>query len=335
MIRPLRKADAAQVLVLRAGAGAGFTSLAVPAEALEERIRHSEHCFRSAITAPGEQRYLLGLEHRASKSIVGMAAIKAQVGLTQPFYNFRVLRISQSSVAAQRRFDMEVLILVNEFTGATEVGTLFVLPEHRGGAGRALAQSRYMLIALERQRFSEQVVSELRGHVEPDGTSPFWEALGRHFFRMEFAQADALSATTDNQFILDLMPKYPIYVDFLPASVRELIGVCHRDGAPARHLLEQEGFRYDRVVDIFDGGPLMTTSRDALRTVREARLLSVKIAPTENGRWALIATPSFASFRCIPAVALITDGEVQITQASARGLGVRAGDEVLAWVSTK
>lgn len=333
IVRPLRGADFAQVVTLQAGAGAGFTSLAVPVEVLEERIQRSETYFASTIAAPGEQRYLLGLEHRASKTIVGMAGVKAQVGLSQPFYNFRVLRISQASAAAQRRFDMEVLILVNEFTGASEVGTLFVLPEHRGGAGRALAQSRYMLIAQERQRFSEQVVSELRGHVEPDGTSPFWEALGRHFFRMDFAQADRLSATTDSQFILDLMPKYPIYVDFLPPQARAVIGVCHSQGEPARHLLEQEGFRYDRVVDIFDGGPLLSTSRDALRTVREARRVLVKIGEADLARRALIALPSFENFRCIPAQAQILEGEVLISRASAKALGVRGGDEVLAWVS--
>ncbi len=62
------------------------------------------------------------------------------------------------------------------------------------------------------------MVSELRGVVGPDGVSPFWEALGRHFFKMDFSEADRLSATTDNQFILDLMPKYPIYADLLPEA---------------------------------------------------------------------------------------------------------------------
>lgn len=333
VVRPLRGSDLVSALKMRAGAGAGFTSLAVPIETLEERIIRSEAFFNSPISTPGEHRYMLGLEHRPSKAIVGMAAVKAQVGLSQPFYNFRILRISQASAAAQRRFDLEVLILVNEFTGASEVGTLFVLPEHRGGAGRALAQARYMLIALEPQRFAEEVVSELRGHVEPDGTSPFWEGLGRHFFRMDFAQADALSATTDSQFILDLMPKYPIYVDFLPPRAREVIGVCHREGQAARHLLAQEGFRYDRVVDIFDGGPLLSTSRDALRTVREAQLLPVRVVPAASGRRALIAIPSFENFRCVPALAQIQDGEVLIAQASARALGVRKGEMVLAWVS--
>ncbi|HRE42748.1 MAG TPA: arginine N-succinyltransferase, partial [Terricaulis sp.] len=134
-------------------------------------------------------------------------------------------------------FDMDVLIGVNDFTGCTEVGSLFVRPEHRvPGVGRALAQCRYMLMAAAPHRFHHQVVSELRGVVSDDGVSPFWEAVGRHFFRMDFEEADRLSATTDNQFILDLMPQHPLYVDLLPAEARAVIGKCHRAGEGARSL---------------------------------------------------------------------------------------------------
>jgi len=222
---------------------------------------------------------------------------------------------------------------VNEYAGASEVGALFVRPEHRGGAGRALAQTRYMLIAAEPTRFAEVIVSELRGVVEPDGRSPFWEALGRHFFRMNFAEADALSAAGDNQFILDLMPKYPIYVDLLPEAARSAIGQAHPEGLGAKRLLLEEGFRYDRVVDIFDGGPLVSTSRDALRTVREARRLPVTVGESTDGRRALIAAPQIEGFRCAPAAARYRAGRVVVPPATARALDLATGDKVLAWVS--
>src|SRR5262249_13189545 len=210
------------------------------------RLAHTRHCFATKVEKPGSERYLLALEHRETGQVVGCCQVKATIGASPPFFNFRVLRVAQASAAAQRRFDMDVLILVNEFTGASEVGSLFVHPEHRGpGVGKALAQTRYMLMAAEPHRFNERVVSELRGVVHPDGVSPFWEAIGRHFFKMDFAEADALSARTDNQFILDLMPKYPIYVDLLPEEARGVIGQCHQSGVAARRMLEVEGFRFD------------------------------------------------------------------------------------------
>ncbi len=78
---------------------------------------------------------------------------------------------------------------------------------------------------------------------------------------MDFAEADKLSATTDNQFILDLMPQHPIYVDLLPEAARAVIGKCHKDGEGARRLLEWEGFSFSNVIDIFDGGPLDERAR--------------------------------------------------------------------------
>ena len=144
----------------------------------------------------------------AATSVCGFAELAATsldaarslltIGEVPPFFNFRVITEAQSSAVVNRRFDMRVLIGVNDFTGCSEVGSLFVRPEHRvGGIGRALAQCRYMLMAVAPQRFRDQVVSELRGVVSPEGVSPFWEAVGRHFFRMDFAEADKLSAITD------------------------------------------------------------------------------------------------------------------------------------------
>ncbi|MBX9745883.1 MAG: arginine N-succinyltransferase, partial [Hyphomonadaceae bacterium] len=228
----------------------------------------------------------------------------------------------------------DVLIGVNDFTGCSEVGSLFVRPEHRvPGVGRALAQCRYLLIAAAPQRFREQVVSELRGVVSPDGVSPFWEAVGRHFFRMDFAEADKLSATTDNQFILDLMPQHPIYIDLLPPEARAVIGKCHKDGEGARSLLAWEGFTFSNVVDIFDGGPLVSASRDHIRTKREARLVRVTADdnPGEVKR-ALMAVPRLPDYRCVQARVAADVNGVRTSSATLRALGLASGDEALVWI---
>jgi len=335
VVRAVRAADLPAFLELRTLAGPGFTSLMVGDEALAARLALSERSFAASIAAPNDERYVLALEHVQTGAIVGTAALKATVGSDPPFFNFRQLRIAQASHAADRRFDMDVLILVNEFTGCSEVGSLFLRGEHRsGGVGRALAQSRYLLIAAGRERFNERVVSELRGVVSPDGQSAFWEALGRHFFRMEFHEADRLSATTDNQFILDLMPKYPIYVDLLPQAARDVIGKTHPDGEGARRLLEWEGFRFDNVVDIFEGGPLVSVSRDAIRTVREARRLKAQSAERLNHpRPALAANAAVAEFRCAR-ISAEMDGEAfRAHPAALEALHVKEGEDLIVWMA--
>jgi arginine N-succinyltransferase len=333
VIRAVREQDAADFLILRDLAGPGFTSLMHDDRGFRARLKGAEENFAASVSAPGPERYILALEHLPTGSLAGSAAIRATVGGSPPFFNFRMLTIAQASAAADRRFDISVLILVNEFTRCSEVGSLFVRPEHRSaGVGRALAQARYLLVAAEPQRFNERMVSELRGVVSPEGVSPFWEALGRHFFKMSFREADRLSATTDNQFILDLMPKYPIYVDLLPQAAREVIGVCHPDGAGARRLLEWEGFHFDNVVDIFDGGPILSVSRDAVRTRREARRMRILAdASPPHPRAALLAAPQARDFRCVAAAAAISGDEARAHPKALAALAVEPGAEILVW----
>jgi arginine N-succinyltransferase len=333
VLRAAGPGDLGAFLKLREIAGPGFTSLMVDDAAMAAKLALSQASFAAQGAQAGGERYLIALEHVDSGEVVGCCGVKATIGESPPFFNFRIVTQAQSSAVVQRRFDMRVLIGVNDFTGCSEVGTLFLRPEHRaGGVGRALAQSRYLLMATNPARFREQVVSELRGVVSGDGSSPFWEAVGRHFFRMDFAEADKLSAITDNQFILDLMPQHPIYIDLLPEAARAVIGQTHNDGAGARRLLEWEGFEFSNVVDIFDGGPLMSVSRDKIRTLREARRLRLATSDEGLSRRALICTPGMAQFRCIAVHARIEAGVAYLAAEAIEALRMQAGDEALVWV---
>lgn len=331
VMRAAGAADIEGFKQLREIAGPGFTSLMLDDAALAEKLALSAQSFASPAQEAGSERYFIALEHVESGTLAGCCGVKATIGERPPFFNFRMFTEAQASAAVARRFDMRVLIGVNDFTGCSEVGSLFLRPEHRaGGVGRALAQCRYMLMAAAPARFRETVVSELRGVVSPDGAAPFWEAIGRHFFRMEFSEADKLSATTDNQFILDLMPQHPIYVDLLPQAARDVIGQCHREGEGARRLLEWEGFAFANVIDIFDGGPLMSARRDAIRTRREAQRARTR-AGEPGGRRALISTPLIAGFRCVAAPARVEGGIARVAPAVLRALQIDEGGEVLVW----
>ena len=85
------------------------------------------------------------------------------------------------------------------------------------------------------ERFANKVIAEMRGVADEQGRSPFWEALGRHFFTVDFAQADHLTGVGDKSVVAELMPKYPVYVDLLPAEARAVIGQVHENPAGAGH----------------------------------------------------------------------------------------------------
>lgn len=336
VMRPSRLDDFDALMDLARSSGTGFTSLPVNEDLMREKLAKSVASFSGALAQPQYGKYLLMMEDIATGKVAGCSAVKCGTGIDTPFFNYRIITLAKASQAAGKRFDMDALILTNEFVGYTEVGTLFLKEDHRGGgAGRLAAQARYLLMAAEPERFDDRVLAELRGVTDEAGNTPFWDCLGVHFFKMTFTEADYLSAVSDNQFILDLMPKYPIYVDLLPPAGREVIGRCHRDGVGAMKLLEWEGFRFERTVDIFDGGPMVGAEANNIRTIRESRLVRVAAGevPPGAGPRGLIASDKVEGFRATQFSGVLDGDDGAICPADQLGvLGLKVGDTARIWV---
>ncbi|MEM9054575.1 MAG: arginine N-succinyltransferase [Pseudomonadota bacterium] len=333
VMRPAELSDFDALRSMAVESGPGFTSLPVDEDILRKKLLKAVDSFAGRLPQPEYGKYLMMLENVETGEIGGCSAVKAGIGVNSPFFNYRIITLAQASQEADRRFDMDALILTNEFVGCTEVGTLFLRPQHRGaGVGRLLAQSRYLLMSTRPEWFGEKVIAELRGVVSHEGETPFWECLGRHFFRMSFPEADYLSATTDNQFILDLMPKYPVYVDLLPPEAREVIGRCHVDGVPAFKLLEWEGFQFERVVDIFDGGPIMQVSRSMIRSCRESRIMELDIGPA-TGSSGIAARTDLSDYRaCLIEGAVLGETRFMTTEETLDKLKLKRGDKARIWL---
>ena len=329
VVRPAGPADLDHLLELAILSGPGFTSLPEDPDALSDRLELSQASFRGEVT-PQEAWYTLMLEDGDTGDIDGVGSVKATVGLKRPFFSFRVVNNTAQSPSLGVKLDHQTLVLVNECTGWTEVGSLFLKADRRkGGAGRLLSQSRYMLIGAQPELFAENVLAELRGVFTPDGACPFWDHVAHKFFPMEFDHADRMSGSTDKQFILDLAPRHQIYTELLPEPARAVIGKVHPQGVPAMALLESEGFRPNGLVDIFDAGPTVPCGRDNIRTVRDARRLTVEIVGSVEAELpALISTDSIAAFRAVRAKADIDGDIVRLTAETTAALKIKSGATV-------
>ncbi|WP_284878328.1 arginine N-succinyltransferase [Brevundimonas sp. MEB006b] len=329
VVRPAGPADLDHLLELAILSGPGFTSLPEDPDALADRLELSQASFEGRVPWQ-EAWYTLMLEDGDTGDIDGVGSVKATVGLKRPFFSFRVVNNTVQSPSLGVKLDHQTLVLVNECTGWTEVGSLFLKADRRkGGAGRLLSQSRYMLIGAQPELFADNVLAELRGVFTPDGACPFWDHVAHKFFPMEFDHADRMTGSTDKQFILDLAPRHPIYTELLPEPARAVIGKVHPQGVPAMALLESEGFRPNGLVDIFDAGPTVACGRDNIRTVRDARRLTVQIVEgVEAELPALISTDSVAAFRAVRAKADIDGDAVRLNAETAAVLKVRGGDTV-------
>ncbi|MCX2581823.1 arginine N-succinyltransferase, partial [Klebsiella pneumoniae] len=88
---------------------------------------------------------------------------------------------------------LPTLFLSNDRTGSSELCTLFLDQERRENQnGKFLSKIRLMFIAAFKQYFEKKLIAEMRGYSDENGCSPFWDAIGHHFFNMDFSTADYL-----------------------------------------------------------------------------------------------------------------------------------------------
>lgn len=309
--------------------GGGFTNLPPDRKALSAKLERSAAAYARREDDVGDDLFVTVLENAETGEVRGTAQMFTRVGETWPFYSYRMTSLTQHSKELNRTFRAEMLSLVTDLEGSSEVGGLFLHPSERaGGLGLLLARSRYLFIAMHRLRFGDRILAELRGIIDERGGSPFWDGVAGRFFGMNFQEADYFNAINGNQFIADLMPKHPVYIAMLSETARSAIGLPHPTGRAAMRMLEEEGFAFEGYVDIFDGGPTMTARTDRVRSIAEARAAPVLSTACEEGQQALIATGHLASFRCCFGARQLEDEGVAIDSQSADLLGVSEGDVV-------
>ena len=332
-VRPAHGGDFDAIYEMAMLTGGGFTNLPADKGKLTEKLSRSQAAFARDEEAAIGDLFVFVLENAATGEVRGTCQVFSRVGLEHPFYSYSVSKLVQTSPELAKTFRTEVLTLCNDFDGSTEVGGLFLHPDAReGGLGVLLARSRYLFIRRHRARFADKVVAELRGVIEPDGNSHFWDAIAGRFFDMSFREADAFNGAHGTQFISDLMPKTPIYTAMLSDEARRVLRQPHPDGRGAMRMLEREGFAGDNYVDIFDGGPTMSAPTDQIRTIREAReLVLAGLDDSPGGERLMLAAGHLPTFAAgYGRVALSPEGGATVDAESAAALGLEPGDTFLA-----
>jgi arginine N-succinyltransferase len=315
--------------------GGGFTNLPADKGTLVAKLSRSQDAFSRDEGDPEGDLFVFVLEDSATGKILGTCQVFSRIGVEQPFYSYRISKLTQTSPELGRTFHTEMLTLCTDFNDCSEVGGLFLHPDARSGGlglGVLLARSRYLFIRRNRARFADKMVAELRGVIGDDGGSPFWDAIAGRFFGMGFPEADAFNGAHGTQFIADLMPKTPIYTALLSDEALAVTRKPHPSGAAAMRMLEREGFVNDGYVDIFDGGPTMSVPTDQIRTLRGARALILSGADeSEGAERMMLAAGRLGDFASgYGHVHAAADGTATLDPASAALLGLTAGDTFLA-----
>ncbi len=319
-------------------ANAGMTSLNIDKEQLADRIERSHFAFRRLTERAEGAPYVFVMQDLDTGRLVGTSCIFSKIGGFEPFYAYRIVEEKHYCELLKQTQEIKSLHLIKTHNGPTEIGSLFLRPEYRGhGCGKLLSMSRFVYIYAHPKRFASQTIAEMRGFLDPNGVSPFWEAIGSHFFAMDFPRADSLSMI-DKQFIEDLMPKYPIYLELLRKDAIDVIGTVHPQTKPALAMLESQGFVRTDQIDIFDGGPVVQCATQSIAAVQATGKFSVSPESGSNS-WRdealgkfypkAIVTTSKSPFVAVQCDAIIQDDCVSVDSSVMTALHLQLGETVL------
>ncbi|MET0949790.1 MAG: arginine N-succinyltransferase [Pseudomonas sp.] len=301
VLRPVELTDLPQLQRLARESLVGVTSLPDDTERLRERILDSCASLDKDVGNQGPENYFFVLEDLTSQRLAGCSEILATAGFNEPFYSLRNRHFTSASRELNIEHGVPALSLCHDLSGHTLLRGFHIDAALVGTpAAELLSRARLMFIAAHVQRFAEAVITEIVGFSSDDGRSPFWDALGKHFFDLPYPEAERLCGLESRTFLAELMPQYPIYVPMLPQAAQECIGRIHPDGQEAFDILEREGFETNSYIDLFDGGPTLYARLAGIRSIAQSQAVTVMAGEDidARGRY-LLSNDSLKDYRAI------------------------------------
>jgi arginine N-succinyltransferase len=280
VVRPVELADIDALEEMAAVTMPGVHTLPRTREKISAFVERSIASFAAHVDIPSEESYLFVLEDAAAGTMVGTAAIHASAGSNGTYFAFRNDVIQQVSRDLNISHSVHALTLCSELTAYSQLAGFYIQHRDRAGLEAALlSRARLLFAVLAPHRFGDRFFVPLAGVTDSEGQSPFWNALGRKFFKMDFLDAERVIGGARNRtLIVELMPHYPVYVPLLPGDAQAAMGQIHPSGQLAFNLLTEEGFEADEYVDIFDGGPILQAHKHTLRSFAGSHLRRVETA---------------------------------------------------------
>jgi arginine N-succinyltransferase len=330
-LRPVQLSDLPQLQQLARDSLVGVTSLPDDTERLREKILGSCASFESNVQKPGGENYFFVLQDMDSGRLVGCSEILSSTGGNEPFYSLRNRPFSSESRELNIQHGVPALSLCQDLNGQTLLRGFHIDADRvRTPESELLSRARLMFIAAHPQRFAESVITEIVGYSSEDGQSPFWDAIGQHFFDLPYVEAERLCGLQSRTFLAELMPHYPIYVPMLPQAAQDCIGRVHPDGQEAFDILEREGFETNSYVDIFDGGPTLHARVANVRSIAQSRLAIARqsLQIDARGRY-LVSNDGLGNYRAIVAdLDINAEDCMGLTPSMLAALDVKDGERI-------
>lgn len=335
-----------------------FINLPPDEKIIADKIAHSRNCFaRAAGKAPPTKTATAAAKKRSDRSTSGLADLNARsdvfmfsvidtetnavIGTSQiitrmggpgrPNWSLRLSERKFFSKGLNYGTTHTVARLHGDESGPSEVGGLILAPSHRGSRGKPgkfLSLVRFHFLGLHAERFSPRVIAEMAAPVTPEGDNIFWDAVGRKFIPVKYAEADRF-CQNNRDFIPELLPHDDIYLTLLPLEVLNQVAQVGEETRPARRMLENLGFEYKHHIDPFDGGPHLEAKVKNITLVKATRMGSFGgVCEADSVTHSALASTlsTEGEFRAVYTnIRLDKSGAACLPTAAAEALGARVG----------
>jgi arginine N-succinyltransferase len=194
--------------------------------------------------------------------------LRSAIGLQRPRHWYHVGCVVHAAPELGLFHRLGTLQLGNDHTGASELADIAWNPAldlpTQARALRQLLAHALGQIAANRQRYASHLIVELPGLRDEQGLSPFWQALGRHFYSGNPDQAQQRLGPAWVGHVAALMPRQPVYTAFLSDAAQAAIAQTPPAWRVLVDLLWHAGLRYGHHITLHDGGPVFEAPMAAL-----------------------------------------------------------------------
>ncbi|MFI4916722.1 MAG: arginine N-succinyltransferase [Phycisphaerales bacterium JB060] len=239
--------------------------------------------------------FVFVLEDTETGSLLGSSQLVSSMGGPgNPNVGFKISERRFFSESLHTGMTHTIATLHLDESSPTEIGGLILQPAyraHKEKLGRLLSFVRFHFMGVNRKNFADHVLAEMMAPISDAGDNLFWDALGRRFINLSYDEADRFCQYS-REFMFSLLPREDIYLSLLPPKARQGVGQVGKDTVPARKMLEKLGFKYQGVIDPFDGGPHLQAVTDEIPLVRatESIALGKAASPSACKGMAIIST---------------------------------------------
>ncbi len=275
--------------------------------------------------------FMFSIEDLDGGGVVGTSQIRAHMGgAGNPNWRMKLTERKFFAPELGQGTTHTVAQLDGDESGPTEIGGLIIQPSHRGHKlrpGRFLSFVRFHFIALHRALFADTILAEMMGPVTSDGDNIFWDAFGRKFIPVKYAEADRF-CQHNRKFISELLPKEEVYITLFPLEIQNVVGTVSKETVPARRLLESLGFKYRGYIDPFDAGPHLDAPTGDIELVRATRRLSIGKPIAEDkceGHGIVSILTDKGEFRAVEGACSVTGGTIRLPERAMAALQAEPG----------